>query len=53
MSAETSLTGWVITGFQTVAALWVWVVIMLLHAVWRSLHGPETDPIRPSGPGIE
>jgi hypothetical protein len=51
MSADTALTGWMINGFQTVVALWVWVFAVLLYAVWRSLHGPETDPIRPSGPG--
>jgi hypothetical protein len=51
MSADISHTGWVVTGFQSVVALWVWGVLVLLHALWRALHGPETDAIRPAGPG--
>lgn len=39
-----------ITGFQTVLALSAWVVLVLLHALWRGLHGPEADAIRPTGP---
>jgi len=50
MGADASSAGWVIDGFQAVAALWVWAVVMLLHAAWRAVAGPETDPIRPSGP---
>jgi hypothetical protein len=51
MDGETSLSGWVINGFHAVVVLWAWMVLVLLHAAWRSLQGPETDPIRPSGPG--
>jgi len=39
-----------IDGFQTVVGLWAWVLLVLLHGVWRSLAGPETDPVRPTGP---
>jgi hypothetical protein len=51
MNVDTSPPGWIITGFQTVAVLGVWGLTVLLYALWRSLHGPETDPIRPPGPG--
>jgi len=50
MSADTLVTGWTIDGFQAVVALWIWASMVLLHAIWRSLHGPETDPIRLPGP---
>ena len=39
-----------ISGFQAVLALWAWALIVALHAAWRSMLGPEQDPIRESGP---
>lgn len=30
--------------------LWVWLGVVLLHGVVRSLSNPEPDAIRPSGP---
>ena len=48
MGAEAA--GWTITGFQAVIALWAWASIVLLHVVWRSFQGPETDPVRTTGP---
>ena len=39
-----------ITGFHAEVALWVWVLAVLLHGLWRSVWSPETDPLRPSGP---
>ena len=51
MGAETSLSGWALTGFQVVMATWGWALVVLLHAVWRAFQGPETDPIREAGPG--
>ena len=50
MEMGTPLPGWTITGFETVVVLWAWASLVLLHAVWRSLAGRETDPIRPPGP---
>lgn len=44
------LAGWIITGFQYVVALWVWVAVVLLYGLWRSAARPEPDAIRPSGP---
>jgi hypothetical protein len=49
MSGELA-SGWIVTGFQYVAALWIWVVVVLLNGFIRSLYQPEPDPIRPSGP---
>ncbi len=50
MSTDMSSPAWVITGFQSVVLLWAWGGLVLLHAVWRSLLGAETDPIRQAGP---
>jgi len=50
MATDNHLTGWAINGFQAVVVLWGWMVLVLLHAAWRALQGPDTDPIRPSGP---
>jgi hypothetical protein len=50
MGTGTPDPGWMITGFQTVVVLWGWVLLVLLHAMWRALAGPQTDPIRPTGP---
>ncbi len=51
MNTETPLSVGMISGFQAVMALWVWAVIVLLHAAWRSLLvGAEQHPIRESGP---
>jgi hypothetical protein len=50
MGTEPQVAGWVLTGFQVWVALWAWAGLVALHALWRVLHGPETDPVRPSGP---
>jgi len=50
MDMGTPIPGWMIDGFQTVVFLWGWVLLVLLHAVWRSLAGPETDAVRETGP---
>jgi len=50
MSAGTDHAGWIINGFQTTVALWAWVLIVLLHCVFRLWSRPGADPIRPSGP---
>jgi hypothetical protein len=50
MSAGTEHGGWVITGFQAMVGLWAWLLIMLLHCVFRLASRPGADPIRPSGP---
>ena len=51
MGNESQLVGWMLNGFQTWVALWAWGSLVLLHVLWRTLHGPETDPVRASGPG--
>jgi len=43
-------SGWIVTGFQTISALWVWTTLALLHGLVRSLTRPEPDRIRTSGP---
>lgn len=43
-------TGWMISGFQYWAALWVWVGAVLLYGLWRSVVRTGQDPIRRSGP---
>ena len=50
MEAETALSVGMISGFQVVLVLWAWALIVALHAAWRSMLGPEQDPIRESGP---
>jgi hypothetical protein len=50
MSAGTDQTGWVITAFQATIGLWVWILIVLQHCVFRLWSRPGADPIRPSGP---
>ena len=50
MSAGTDHAGWFISGFQAIVALWAWVLIVLLHCVFRLWSRPGADPIRPSGP---
>ena len=50
MSSGTEHAGWVVTDFQAVVALWAWVLIVLLHCVFRLWSRPDADPIRPSGP---
>ena len=44
------VTGWIISGFQYVLALWVWSALIALFGLWRSMVKPDPDPIRPSGP---
>jgi hypothetical protein len=39
-----------ITGFQAMFGLWAWVGVVALYATFRAAVGPETDPIRESGP---
>ena len=43
-------SGWIISGFQAIVFLWVWVAVALLYGLWRSAAKPDPDPIRPSGP---
>ncbi len=50
MSAGTDHAGWIINGFQTTVALWAWVLIVLLHCVFRLWSRPGADPIRLPGP---
>jgi hypothetical protein len=50
MSAGTDQASWYLTGFQATVALWVWVMVMLLHCIFRLWTRPGADPIRPSGP---
>ena len=50
MSQEISTVGWIISGFQTIVALWIWVAVVLLNGLIRSLYQPEPDPIRQPGP---
>ena len=50
MNTETTPLVDMLSGFQVVVALWAWAVVVLSHALWRSLLGPEQDPIRESGP---
>ncbi len=50
----TSLTeavrGWTFGGFEAMLILALWVALVLLHGLFRSLYRPDLDPIRPSGP---
>ena len=50
MDNDAQLAAGMISAFQTVLALWAWSLIVTLHAAWRSMLGPEQDPIRRSGP---
>ena len=50
MSTEPGWTGWMLNGFQVWVALWIWSGVVLLHVVWRCMHRPAADPVRPSGP---
>jgi len=36
--------------FTATTAVSAWVLIVLLHGVWRSTLKAELDPVRPSGP---
>ncbi len=40
----------VISGFQAVCAVWIWVAVVVLFGLWRSAVKPEPDAIRQSGP---
>lgn len=44
------MQGWMIDGFLAWIGLWIWLGLAMLHALFRGLHGPDGDPIRPSGP---
>ena len=48
MGAPTA--GWTFGGFEAMLTLVIWVALMLLHGLFRSLYRPDPDPIRPSGP---
>jgi len=39
-----------LSGFQAIVFLWVWVAVVLLYGLWRSVAKLDPDPIRPSGP---
>jgi len=43
-------TGWLPDGFTAWVLLVVWVTLVLLYGIWRSLGDAPQDPIRPSGP---
>ena len=43
-------TGSVISGFHMWVFLWIWVPVVLIYGLWRSLYRPDPDEIRPSGP---
>jgi hypothetical protein len=51
MTTESVSAAWFVTGFQTTVALWAWVLIVLLHCIFRLWSSPGADPIRESGPG--
>lgn len=38
------------TGFQAVTGIAIWLGVVLLYGLYRSLGGASQDPIRPSGP---
>ena len=40
----------ILSGFQALIALGVWVAAVVLYALYRSVLDPQPDPIRPSGP---
>lgn len=42
--------GWIVSGFQAVVILWIWVAAALLHGLWRSVAKPDPDAIRSAGP---
>jgi len=42
--------GSIVSGFHAVVGLWVWTMVVLLHAAWRSFFAPSPDPIRETGP---
>jgi hypothetical protein len=44
------LAGWIINGFESLVFLVIWVGVVVLYGLWRSLNRPEPDTIRPSGP---
>ena len=44
------VSGWIISGYQYVWALWIWAAIVVLFGLWRSMLKPDPDPIRPAGP---
>lgn len=50
MEGAEQASGWMITGFQSWVFLWIWVGILVVYGVWRSLGGARPDPIQPSGP---
>jgi hypothetical protein len=39
-----------INGFQAMVGLWVWGLVVALHAAYRAITRNETDAIRESGP---
>jgi hypothetical protein len=49
-STVDTLSGWMLSGFQAQVLLWCWVVLVLLHGLFRSYTHPDPDPIRRSGP---
>ena len=40
----------ILSGFQALVALCIWVAAALLYALFRSVMDPDPDPVRPSGP---
>lgn len=50
MHEAPAAAGWIVSGFQSIVALWVWIAIVLIHGLWRSVAKPDPDTIRSSGP---
>ena len=42
--------GFLINGWHSVVFLLVWLAVVLVYGVARSLGGAPQDPMRPSGP---
>ena len=40
----------IVSAYQAWVALVIWVVVMLLHGLFRSFLRPDPDPIRSAGP---
>jgi hypothetical protein len=42
----------IVSARQAWIFLAAWGVVVLVHALWRSVGSAPQDPIRPSGPGV-
>jgi hypothetical protein len=50
MHETESVAGWILSDNHTWWFLGVWIVVVLVYGLWRSLGEAKQDPIRPSGP---